>query len=67
MTVDDAIRAAGVLSSEDSKMLGEVFAATGAGLESDVEREEVASLILAHFKAGITDRDALIDLMKTRR
>ena len=48
-------------------MLGEVFAATGAALESDVEREEVASLILAHFKAGITDRDALIDLMKTRR
>jgi hypothetical protein len=67
MTVDGAMRAAGVLSSEDSKMLGEVFAATGAALDSDVEREEVASLILAHFRAGITDRDALIELMNTRR
>ena len=65
MPLHRAMTAAGIILPEELSVLHQVFEITGLPNEAEKHREARAAFIVAIFRAGVKDRDALIVALRS--
>ncbi|BCH17097.1 MULTISPECIES: hypothetical protein [unclassified Mesorhizobium] len=64
MPIYQKAKEAGVFSSSEVTLLGRVFDRLKVEGQSSLDREELASRIIANYEAGITDEEELVLVSK---